>query len=539
MRAVLALWRMRIRRDAVQLTLWIVGIVLLALAGVAGVGQSYGTVADRTGLLATVMANPVIMLFRGLPSGSGRGAFALFLILPFLILLAGLMSSFLAVRHTRAEEESGRAELVGGTMAARRAPFVATVLHAVAANAVLAVLVAAVLAASGVGGRGSVVSGLATGFGGLVFFAFSLLGAQLFATARSANGFGVIVVLASYLVAGVGNAAGTPNAALTSIESSGLTWASPIGWLEQTRPFDQDALAPLALTLGLAAALVVVAALAANARDLGGSFIPERRGPAHAGPALAGPTALVARLTWPAIVAWTVGGLLSGLLATSLASAVSSASSKIPSVQVILKALSKDGNLEEGTIVIFFTMVGILAACCAVQVVCRGRQEEAHGTVEPVWSGAVGRMRWLAGYVLLAAVGIVAVVAAAALGAWLGLASRNGDLSLMRAVWITAWGQALAATVFLAVAALILVVLPRFTIGVAWTLVLLALLLGLFGPLFGMPDGVVSLSVVGVAPTVTSTGTDLRGGVWLALATVVALAAAFAAVRRRPLVQAG
>ena len=45
-----------------------------------------------------------------------------FLIFPWLAMLAAFMSSFLAVRHTRMDEEQGRAELVAATPAGRIDP---------------------------------------------------------------------------------------------------------------------------------------------------------------------------------------------------------------------------------------------------------------------------------------------------------------------------------------------------------------------------------------------------------------------------------
>ena len=120
------LLRERLRRDRWQLLIWILGTAVLAYVTYVGVSDSYGTQQDRAALLATAIANPVIMLFRGLPSGAGEGAFMLFLIFPFLAMMAAFMSSFLAVRHTRMDEELGRAELVAATPAGRTLPLVAT-----------------------------------------------------------------------------------------------------------------------------------------------------------------------------------------------------------------------------------------------------------------------------------------------------------------------------------------------------------------------------------------------------------------------------
>ena len=54
----------------------------------AGVVTSYGGEQERVALLATVMANPVILLFRGLPSGAGESQMVVFLLLPWLLLVA-------------------------------------------------------------------------------------------------------------------------------------------------------------------------------------------------------------------------------------------------------------------------------------------------------------------------------------------------------------------------------------------------------------------------------------------------------------------
>src|SRR5215213_2713254 len=97
----------RLRRDRRQLAMWILGTAALAGLTYVGVSDTYGTLQDRQVLLATAIANPVILLFRGLPSGAEEGAFMLFLIFPFLAMTAAFMSTFLAVRHTRTEEEDG------------------------------------------------------------------------------------------------------------------------------------------------------------------------------------------------------------------------------------------------------------------------------------------------------------------------------------------------------------------------------------------------------------------------------------------------
>ena len=160
------------------------------------------------------------------------------------------------------------------------------------------------------------------------------------------------------------------------------------------------------------------------------------------------------------------------------------------------------------------------------------------GTAEPVLAAAVARVRWLADYLVIALIAIVVVVAAAVGGAALGIAGQDGDWDLMQDVLVTGGGQAVAASVFLALTALVFVVAPRLTIVLGWSLVLLATTLGLFGPLFGMPEWLTNLSPVAVAPKVEGDDVDIAGLWWLLAATVGGAALALGLMRRRELTPA-
>lgn len=539
MNRLLALLGQRARRDWLQVLLWGVGTALLAYASFIGVRDAYGTAQDRTSLLAAALANPVILMFRGLPSGADEGAFMIFLIFPWLAILAAFMSTFLAVRHTRGDEETGRAELVAATPAARTMPFAATALHGLLANALLAALVAGAFLAVGAEAEGALLAGTATGAVGVTFLGVGLLAAQLMRTSRGANSLAVWTLMATFVIAGFGNAIGTPSDDLTRMESSWLTWLSPFGWGENTRAFDENLWWPAMLSLGVGAVLAAVSAVLVAARDLGGSFIAERLGRADASPALSGPMALVWRLTRGAVLGWAVGGFLIGVLSTSLASLVEEIGASNPAVEQILRQISGAGSVQQGTITTFFTMLGVLAACCAVQVVCRARQEEAHGTAEPLLAAPVGRVRWLADYLVVALIGVVLVIAAAIAGAALGIAGQDGDTDLMRTVLVTGAGQVAAASVFLVVTALAFVLVPRATIPLGWSLVLLGMALGLFGPLFGFPEWLVQASPIAVTPFVDGDAVDLRGLWWLVLATGAGAVASLSLMRRRELASAG
>jgi ABC-2 type transport system permease protein len=534
------LLRQRIRRDWLQLTLWILGTAAMAGAGYAGVSQSYSTPEDRQNILAAALANPVILMFRGLPSGTSEGAFIAFEILPWLALLAALMSTFLAVRHTRGDEEAGRSELVWATPAGRRLPTVVTIVHGVLADLVLFALTTLALLASGLPAAGSVLAGAAAGATGIAFLGIGLLAAQLMRTSRGANSLTVWVLVATFLIRGIGNAAGTPNDDLSGMTSAWFAWISPFAWAEQTRPYDADLVGPVFLGLGLGLVLAAASVVLQSQRDIDASFVAERPGRVSARPGLATPLALVWRLTSGSIVGWAVGGAVTGILATTLSGLVDQISGENPAVADILEKIGgATGGLDEVVVTVFFTLLGILAACCAVQTVVRARQEEARGTAEAVLATPVGRVRWLADYVIVGTCAVLIVVAAAVLAGWAGIWSQDADDSLYRIVAVAGLGQAVAASVFTVLTALVFVLVPRATIGLAWTLVLVATMLGMFGPLFGLPEWTANISPFAVTPVVDGDGVDVRGLWWLVLAVGAGLAASLSLMRRRELTSGG
>lgn len=530
----------RLRRDGRQLALWIVGTAALAYLSYTGVVESFGTEQERAALVVTALANPVILLFRGLPSGVGQSAVMVFLIFPWLAMLAAFMSSFLAVRHTRGEEEAGRAELVSATAAGRTAPIIATALHGLIANALLAALTAGAFLLSGSAAEGSLLAGAAAGAVGVAFLGVGLFAAQLMRTTRGANAVAVWTLLVSFVVCGIGNALGTPSDDLTRMESSWLTWLSPFGWAENTRAFDENAWWPLALCLALGIMLAGASIALTAARDLGGSFIAGRHGRIDAPATMSTPTGLVWRLTRGGVTGWAVGGLLVGVLATTLADVAAEVGADNPAIEQVLQQIAGGGDLEQATLTTFFTMLGILAACCAVQIVCRARQEEAHGTAEPVLSTAVGRIRWLGGYLLVAFAGVIAVVVAGAAGSLLGIAAQGGgEERLVATVLVTGAGQVAAASVFLALTALVFVLAPRLTIAVGWTLIVVGMMLGMFGPIFGFPEWLTDLSPIAVAPIMDGDDVDVQGLGWLVLAAGAGVAASLTLMRRRELAAGG
>lgn len=530
----------RIRRDRVQLVLWIVGTAALALMATTAVADTFGDRAERESILRLTILAPAILVFRGTPNGAGEGEFAIFLIFAFLALLAGLMSTFLAVRHTRGDEEQGRAELVESTPAGRTAPTVATVLHGVLANTALGIAVALAFVLSGLPIDGSAVAGVAVASTGIAFLAIGLVAAQLFRTSRGANAFGVGVVLAAYLVRGLGDALGESSDDGLVRTPAWPSLLSPIGWAQRTEPYAANDLTPVLLLLGLAAILIGLVFAFQAVRDSGASLLPEMHGRAHAGPLLSGSLGLVWRLNAGAVLAWAFGAAVFGVLATTFTPLVDEIGTDSPAIAETLRRFAgDDASLEEAFVTTFFTMVGILAAAAALQVVIRARLEEAHGTVEPVLASSVSREWWLAGYAIVAAIAVAVVIGVSALGAVVGAQSADDPGATTEFALQAAFAQVPAVLVYLGVGLVVLVLAPRLTIPVAWTLLAVGAFFGVFGELLGLPEWMHELSPFSHTPVPAGGELDWTGGFWMLAIAAGLVAASVVAMRGRELVTEG
>lgn len=129
--------RLALRRDRILLPVWIVAITGLAGAVVASYGATLPTETARALTAAYSAANPMTRVFDGPASGTSLGAMALVEGYKILAILTALMSAQAVVRHTRQDEETGRAELLGSAVVGRHARLTAALVATLGANLVL------------------------------------------------------------------------------------------------------------------------------------------------------------------------------------------------------------------------------------------------------------------------------------------------------------------------------------------------------------------------------------------------------------------
>ncbi|WP_026546673.1 ABC transporter permease [Paenarthrobacter nicotinovorans] len=496
MSGMFALLVVQARRERVLLPVWILGIAFLSYIISSAVSTEFGDEAARRAIITVAGASPAFLFVRGLPDGTSAGAVVFFQGYAFTAVLAGLMSTFLVIRHTRTDEELGRAELVSSTPVGRAAPITATLILGGATNLVLAVCVAAGLAATGLPGIGALTAGAAVGSVGWFFVAVGGLVAQILPSGRSANGAAAALVGGAYFVRGIGDASGIPSADLTRVTSGWFSWLSPIGWGQRSRPFTvADPTPLLALTTAGLLLALAVAALRSR-RDLGESLLAERTGRDR----LASGSSSFLGLAWHqqrlTILGWCVFAALLGSIAGGLGPVVTHVIGGNESLRELILRLVPGGR---GELIDVFTtallgIAGVLAAAAGVQVVLRLRAEEAEGRAELLLAAPRSSARWLAANLIIAvaSAGVVAVVAGTATTAGLALSgTASGAPGLLIGA---ALAHVPAAVVFIAAAAVAFSVIPRASIAVGWGFLAVGLVLGQFGELMRLPTWLQDLS---------------------------------------------
>ena len=522
------------RRERVTLTVWVVAIALLLTASASAVATEFSDPIARAAVLKLGLATPSLLALRGIPNGASAGSLLWFQVFAFLAVAVGLMNTFFATRHGRADEEQGRRELLAATPMARSTTLRATAVLGLAANVMLGILSSLGFQVAGYAAAGAWVAGVALASCGVAFLGIGMLAGELAATSRSANSLGVVAVLLAYALRGAGDALGTPDFATITLAPAWPSWLSPIGWAQQSLAFTDDRVGPALLPLVLAVAAGGAAFVVHARRDLGASLLPDRPGPAAAGRGLRTLFGLNWRLHAPALLGWAVGAALLGLVSGALANAVQGVVEANPQVTQVLKILAPNGQDTIGLLIgAIMILAAMLAAAAGVQGVLRARAEEADGRAELVLASAVGRRRWLGDSLLVGVIATVLVMVCAGAGALLGLAAA----ALGDAGW-RAFGQACAslpaALATVGAASVFIAVVPRLSVLLAWLALAAAIVVGLFGPLLKLPQAVLDASPFSHVPTVPVT--DWRPSVILMIVDVALAAVALVLVRRRDLV---
>ncbi|MBE1488935.1 ABC transporter permease [Plantactinospora soyae] len=528
--------RLALRRDRVQLPLWILGTTVLLSGTYAAAQEQFPTEADRLTVLRTAVETPAILMLRNVPTGTSNGEMIAFQIFPFLVVTAGFMSTLAVVRHTRQNEETGRTEMVSSMVVGRHASLAAAMIVTAGANLVLAGLLALTLLGNGEPTAGSLTLGLAVGAGGLAFAAIAAVAAQVSQTARAANGIAAAAIGAAYLVRGLGDALGEIQPSGYTMTTAWPSWLSPIGWTTLTQPFAGNRWWVLGLPLALAAAGTWLAFALTNRRDIGMGMIAARPGPAKAVPGLLSPLGLAWRLQRGTLLGWAIAIGLFGVTIGSLSGAVEAAFDGNEGATRTIRELGGDGSLIDSFYSAMLAIIGAMVAGYVVQALLRVRAEEVGGRAEPTLATGVGRLRWLGSHLVVTVFGAVLLLAIAGISAGLvaGVSAGNtGDR--LADLTIAALAQLAPALIMVGFVLAVFGLVPRLTVGIGWAGFAIALIFGQLGELLNLPQAVRDISPFSHVPALPAGEASVTPLVLLAVVAVALGAAGMALFRRRDL----
>jgi ABC-2 type transport system permease protein len=283
-------------------------------------------------------------------------------------------------RHTRVEEESGRAELLGGLALDQSAPLVSAVLLGGLGSLVISLLAALADIAGGLPVAGSLWFGASWLGLGLVGTGIGAVCAQVSASARTSGAVAAGTIAVLFVLRAVGD----------TTSASWLSWLSPLGWSTQLRAWSDPRGWVLLLDLALAAALVSAAVVVRGRRDLGSGLLPERAGPATGSPRLSDALALTLRVHTTSLAVWTVAcaamGVLMAAIVPSIGSMLDSAGAR-----ELVQRLGGVGALQETLVAAFVSVGAVVISCFAVAVVSHSGGEEHDGRTEEVLATATER----------------------------------------------------------------------------------------------------------------------------------------------------
>lgn len=348
MTGVATLVRHHLRRDRWMIFWWCVGGTVLYWSQAVSVAGLYATQAAEFDKAAKAMDDNAAFIAmagpaRALDTVGGQVAWQA---TAFGAVVAGLMSMFLIGRHSRAEEEAGRDDLVRSTAIGRRAPLTSALIVALLANLLLGLMVA-----------------------------FSLISVRQ------------------------GDTSLDELRAIGDVGNPALSWLSPIGWYQAMHAFWGLRWWPVLIMILAAGAAVVAAYGLFGRRDVGAGLLAARPGPAEAGAGLRSGLGLAWRLQRGAVYGWAAGHFLTGLSYGSIGDSVEDLVGDSDFAEAFGAGVTD--NLVDGFYATAIVQLALIACGFAISSTLRPRTEEEAGHSEVLLATGLSRRAWLGGHVLV------------------------------------------------------------------------------------------------------------------------------------------
>ena len=357
---------------------------------------------------------------------------------------------------------------------------------------------------------------------------------QLSSTTRGAAGSPQACLGIAFALSGIGNMTRHRRPGRPRVTSAWPAWLSPIGWGQQMMPFADNRWWPVALAWVLMVALFGVAVVLAGRRDVGRGMWPERRGAPHATRRMLSPSGLVWRLQRGTVLGWSVALIGNGLIFGALSDQIRGLKGEATEWYA---NFGGDADLLGAYWASMMQIAGTAVAVYVVTLLLRLHYDETQGTLEAVLGTAVSRLRWLGAYAANALVGATALMLVFAVAMAVTGGQVLGDTGpLLRDLVGAALVQLPAIAVVGAAVVVLVVMLPRWSVGGSWVVVVFVIFVGpMFGPSLGLPGWLLDLSPFSHVPNAPVVAVGAGPVVGLTMAGALLVAAGVWWLQRRDL----
>jgi len=546
------LTKFMLRRERITSTVW---IILLALVVVGLVPGMQGTLdADSLEGLIPVLDNPVMVSMMGPAYAADYGTFGAMytnMMMLFTALTVGLMNIFLIVRHTRTDEEKGRYEVLRSLPLGRLSNLASAMITATIVNLILFVVIGFgmfLLGDESMGLTGSLLWGASLAATGLVFAALAALFSQMSSNSRGALSYSFAALAIIYLL----RAPGDMNSDLEI-----LSLISPLGLVLRTQAYMGNYWWPIIIMLLSAVAITIVALRINLTRDIDQGIIPARPGRATGSALMRSPYGFTFKLLRTSLIVWVAGMFLLGASYAAVLDDIDNFVAQNELYQQLILGpagveLAQDLGLEETlatmqaavaaagfTIAELFasmvnSIMGMVASVPLIMFILKARAEEKDVRTEFLLSASLGRMKYLAGFALIAFVSAVLIQLALAFGLYLVGSSMLPDYNQLSLAFLLEANLVFvpALWVMTSIALLLVGLLPKAS-GIIWGYFGFSFLVVFIGRMGIFPDWVSYLTPMGFIPQLPMEETNLATLGALTAVAVVLSALGFFFYNRR------
>ncbi|WP_404450588.1 ABC transporter permease [Virgibacillus necropolis] len=520
-----SLSRLIIRRDRIRIPLWLIGLSFFTLMVPVSFTDLYATQQARD-VMAETMKNPAMtaMVGPGNLENYTIGAMTTHQMLLLTAVVVGLMSVLLVTRHTRADEEDGRIEMIRSLPAGRLSNLNATLFVLCVTNVILALITGFGLYALGIESmdlEGSLLYGAALGSTGIIFAGVTALFAQLSESSRGTVGFSIAVLILAYLVRAIGD-----------VGNESLSWLSPLGWVTQTEAYSSNNWWPIVLMLGVSIILFILANYLNAIRDLEAGFFPSRPGRKYASSFLQSPLGLALRLQRTGTIAWAVGMLLMGLSYGSVMGDLESFFQGNEMMEQMLATTAEGYSITEQFIPMLMIIMALLATVAPIMAMNKLYAEEKKNRIEHLLGRAVSRTRLMGSYLIISVVNGFIMISFAAIGLWAAGAAVTDEGFEFGMIYGAAIAYYPAMLVMIGIAVFLIGFIPKRNI-LLWLYVFYSFIVLYLGGLFQFPEWVGKLSPFGHIPQLPIEEFEFMPIFILTIIAVILMVAGFIGYKKR------